>query len=253
MLWYKAWLDTRWRFFVGLGLLVVEVLANELTYPDVQGLLDIALKPDSNSLLVQQFNQVAQISSSFRGYIWAQLIRENMFFMWALFAVLLGADGPFSRRTGTAFTLSLPVSRRRLRVIRSATDLTELFLMALLPTLLIPLFAPAVGHSYSLADSFVYGVSIFLGGAVFYCLALLLAALFEDRWRAIVCGIAVVVLVELCKDLLPALAAFTPAGAMTGESYFHSGTLAWASIVIWAGAAAALFYAAVRFIEARDF
>ena len=63
------------------------------------------------------------------------------------------------------------MSRRRVYAVRAATDLAELFLLALIPMLLITLAAPAIGHSYALADALVHGIGIFVGGTVFYCLA----------------------------------------------------------------------------------
>jgi ABC-2 type transport system permease protein len=253
MLWYKAWLDTRWRFLIGLGLLTVVALANVLSYPYVQGVMELALKAGSSSPVAHEIDRAAQLSSSFRGYVWAQVVHENLIFLWALFAVLLGADGPFSQRSGAVFTLSLPVSRRRLFTVRAATDLAELLLLALVPMLLIPLMAPVVGQSYAPADALVYSVAVFLGGAVFYCMTLLMSTLFEDRWKSIVLALAIVVVVQVCKDLLPAVTSFTPAGAMDGESYFRTGTLAWTGIAIWVAAAVALFHAAMRFIDARDY
>ncbi len=36
MLWYKAWLDTRWRFLLGLGLLLVFACGTVMSFPTVQ-------------------------------------------------------------------------------------------------------------------------------------------------------------------------------------------------------------------------
>ena len=42
MLWYKAWLDTRWRFLIGLALLVSIALGNALSYPWAQAIFEAA-------------------------------------------------------------------------------------------------------------------------------------------------------------------------------------------------------------------
>jgi len=253
MLWYKVWRDTRWRFLIGLGILTGTALANVLAYPSVHGLLAVGLVVDPDDLLAHEINWVAQVSSSFRGYVWVQLVRQNLFYLWTIFAVLLGAEGPFSQRTGAIFTLSLPVSRRRVFAVRAATDLGELCVLALVPMLLIPLAAPAVGHTYALADSLVHGFQILMGGAVFYCLALLLATIFEDRWRPIIITLAVAVVGNLCANFFAAGAPFNPATVMVGEGYFRTGMPAWAGISIWPVVSAAMLYAAMRFIETRDF
>jgi ABC-2 type transport system permease protein len=194
-----------------------------------------------------------QESSSFRGFIWVQLVRQNLSYLWIVFAVLLGAEGPFSHRTSAIFTLSLPVSRREVFTVRAATDLAELGVLAFIPLLLIPLAAPVVGYTYALADALVYGMQIFAGGAVFYCLALWLATAFGDRWRPMVITLAAAVAGNLCANFIPVLAPFSPATVMIGESYFRTGMPAWAGMCLWLGVSAAVLYAAVRSIESRDF
>jgi hypothetical protein len=254
MLWYKAWLDTRWRFLIGLVLLLCTALGNALTYPAVQGMLEEASRDGSPSgPLASEINLAAQLSSTFRGYVWDQVIHHNMFYLWTLFAVLLAADGALSQRTGAIFTLSLPVSRRRLCAVRAAADLCELGLLSLLPLLAVALTAPAVGHSYALADALIHGIHILIGGTFFYCLTLLLAAVFEDRWRPILLTLAVLIFVGVSAEFRPALAAFSPMGVMIGESYFRTGTPAWSGLLIWPAIAAGLFFCAVRRIENRDF
>jgi hypothetical protein len=253
MLWYKAWRDTRWKFLIGLGILTGTMLANVLGYPSLHGLLEVSLLPGPSGPLAREINWVTQVSSSFRGFVWVQLIRQNLPYLWIVFAVLLGAEGPLSRRSGAIFTLSLPVSRRRVCAVRAATDLAELGVLAFIPLLLIPLGAPLVGYTYALADALVHGIQILTGGAVFYCLALWLATIFNDRWRAIVITLATAVAANLCTILVPALAPFSPATVMTGEEYFRTGVPAWAGMCIWLAVSAAVLYAAVRSIESRDF
>jgi len=253
MLWYKAWRDTRGRFLIGLGILSGTVLINVLAYPSVHGLLGGALPAGLSGRLLHEINRVTQLSGNFRGYIWVQLIRQNVFYLWIVFAGLLGAEGPFSRRTGAIFTLSLPVSRRRICAVRATTDLAELGVLALIPLLLIPLAAPVVGYSYEFADAVVHGIQILTGGAVFYCLALWLTTIFGDRWRPIGITLAAAVAGNLCTNFIPALAPFSPATVMTGESYFRTGVPAWGGMCIWLAVSAALLHAAVRSIEARDF
>jgi len=253
MLWYTAWRDTRWRFLIGLGILSGIALANTLAYPHWQGLLGGALVAGPGDQPAREINSIAQVSSSFRGYVWVQLVRVNLSYLWVVFAVLLGATGSFSQRSGAIFTLSLPVSRRRVCAVRAATELAELCVLGLAPMLLVPLAAPVVGYSYPLADALVYGIQILSGGAIFYCLSLWLATIFDDRWRPIMITLAVAVIGNLCTNLIAALAPFSPATVMEGESYFRTGVPAWAGICVWLVVSAAVLYAAVRSTEVRDF
>lgn len=250
MLWYKAWLDTRWRFLIGFALLMAVALGNVLAYPWAHAVLETSI---GSGPLAGEVSMASQLAHTFSGYVWVQLVRQNLLDIWTIFAVLIGAEGLLSRRTGAIFTLSLPASRRRLCATRAAADLAELLLLALCPMLLVTLTAPAVGHHYFLGDALVYAIGLFAGGAVFYCAALLLSTLFADRWRPIGLLLAAGVLMELCRSLLPRTAAFTPAAVMEGTQYFRTGTLPWAAIAAWSCVSAAMLYAAVKSLETRDF
>jgi hypothetical protein len=257
MLWYKAWRDTRWRFLIGLALLLTTALGNVLAYHSAQGMLAAALRDAAlkaqGQLVAGEISLFAQLSGTFRGYVWVQVVHQNLLQIWTVFAVLLGAEGLLSQRMSAPFILSLPVSRSRLCGVRQATDLLELCALAVLPMILITLVAPAVGHSYALADALVYGFGLFGGGAVFYGLALVLATVFNDRWRPIVITLAVAIAFLVCKYFVPALAPFSPVNVMDGESYFRTGAPAWPGLLISLSASAAMLYAATRSIEKRDF
>ncbi len=41
MLWYKSWLETRWRFLIGLVLAIGSVCSVVFAYPEVQAILAI--------------------------------------------------------------------------------------------------------------------------------------------------------------------------------------------------------------------
>jgi hypothetical protein len=252
MLWYTAWRDTRWRFLIGLAILSSIAVANILGYPYWQGIA-ASTAAGSNAQVAAEINSIAHVASTFRGYVWVQLVRVNLTYIFIVFAILLGATGPFSQRPGAIFTLSLPVSRRHVYAVRVAMDLTELCALGLIPMLLVPLVAPTIGYSYPLTDTLIQGIQILSGGAVFYCLSLWLATLFDDRWRPLIIPLAVAVLAGLCTNLIPTLAPFSPTTIMEGENYFRTGVPAWAGICIWPAVSAAVLTATSRSIETRDF
>src|SRR5207237_8905801 len=97
-----------------------------------------------------------------------------------LFSVLLGTGGLLSQSSGVLFTLSLPVSRNRLLAVRAASGLAELFLLALVPSFVIPLFAPAIGERYAIGTLFVAALCVFVAVSIFFTLALLLSRVFVD-------------------------------------------------------------------------
>jgi hypothetical protein len=253
MLWYKAWLDTRWRFLAALGILSCVAFATIFAYSSVQGLLSMVASKGADGPLASELTELAQLSKSFRGYIWAQFVRQNLLELWILFAVLVGSEGLIARGRGAVFTLSLPVSRDHLCIVRAATNLTELCVLALIPMLLIALLAPAAGHSYALEDALVLGFSSFAGGAVFYCLSALLAAVLWDRWKATVIALAAAVAIYLCTRLMPAVGPYSPISVMGGDSYFQTGESAWVALFTWLVISVSMLYAAVRSVRMRDF
>ena len=44
MLWYKSWLETRWRFLIGLVLLMLSAATTVFSYPQVVKLLPMVPK-----------------------------------------------------------------------------------------------------------------------------------------------------------------------------------------------------------------
>src|SRR3984893_7609162 len=127
MLWYKAWLETRWRFVSGLALLMCSAAAIVLTYPEVVKLLPAASRLEVGGALGRRVAEGAALARDYRGYIWSQWLRESLRQLWVLFAVLLGTGGLLAQASGggALFTLSLPVSRNRLIGVRAGTGLAE--------------------------------------------------------------------------------------------------------------------------------
>jgi hypothetical protein len=254
MLWYKAWLDTRSRFWIGLVLLAVLACGIVAEFPQVQRILPLVGETpvDPSDPLSHPLARAAELSRTFRGFVWHQWFQGNALMVGALFAALLGTSRLFSSSTrGLLFTLSLPASRRRWLATRAATGLAEMLVLMVLPSLAISLFAPLIGQQYGVGEALLHALCAFVGMAAFYGLALLLSTIFQDTWRPIliVCLIAVCV---MFVDLL------VPNGlgvlrVLAAEEYFRGGSLPWAGLSIFVVATAALLYAAARNIERLDF
>src|SRR6266545_2479379 len=112
MLWYKAWMETRWRFLIGLALLMLSAGGLVLTYPQVVKLLSAAPKLDLGGVLGRRVMEAVELAKNYRGYVWSHWFGQNLTQMWSLFAVLLGSGGMLSQASGggTLFTLSLPAT-----------------------------------------------------------------------------------------------------------------------------------------------
>ncbi len=251
MLWTKSWLETRWRFLIGLALLFCSAAGAVFTYPQVLKLL--ALVPaDAGGELGRRIRESAELARSYRGFVWSNWFRQNLSQMATLFAILLGTAGLLSQSGGALFTLSLPVSRRRLLGVRAAAGLSELFVLAVVPSLVIPLLAPAIGQSYSVGSALIHSACLFVAVSVFFSLAFLLSTMFSDAWRplllALVAAFALALLDQLFRS--PAYSLFR---VMSGESYFRGGQLPWGGLLASAAASALLLGGAAMNFARRDF
>lgn len=255
MLWYKSWLETRWRFVVGLALLMLSACATVLTYPQVMKLLPLTPTVDASGEIGRRLTEAMELARSYRGYMWSQWYRQNMLQMWALFAVLLGTGGLLSQASGggALFTLSLPASRNRLLGVRAATGLAELLVLAFVPSLLLPVLSPTIGQTYGIGDALVHSACMFIAGAVFFSLAFLLSTVFSDVWRPLLVVVCVATVLAFLELIVPDLSRYSVFRVMSGEVYFHGGGLPWLGLSASAAASAAMLYGAVINIARRDF
>lgn len=255
MLWYKCWMETRWRFLIGLGLLMLSAAASVLAYPQIVKLLGLAPQIDLGGEIGRRVQEQVALAREFRGYIWSQWFQQGMLKMWIVFAVLLGTGGLLSQVSGggTLFTLSLPATRNRLLGIRAATGLGELLILAVLPALLLPLFAPAVGQTYSVSDALIHGACLFVAGSVFFNLAFLLSTIFSDVWRPIILALCLGALLALVESLIPDLSRYGLFRVISAESYFRGGALPWLGILSSVAVSVALLYGATKNIARQDF
>ena len=255
MLWHKVWLETRWRFWIGLALLTLSAAGIVLSYPQMLKLLAVVPNIDMNGEIGRQVRESAEMARSYRGYVWSQWYVKNMPQLWTLFAVLLGTGGLLSQASGggTLFTLSLPISRKRLVVTRVATGLAELLVLAVVPSLLLLVLSPAVGHTYGLGDALIHSGCLFIAGSVFYSLAVLLSSVFGDVWRPLLIVLCAAVVVGLFEQFFHGLASYGVFRVMSAEVYFRDGGLPWLGLLVSGAASVAMLYGAAMNIARRDY
>jgi len=255
MLWYKSWLETRWRFVIGLGLLMLSAASTVVVYPQVVKLLPMASNVDLSGEIGRRVAESVELSRDYRGYVWSQWFRQNMTQLWTLFAVLLGTGGLLAQSAGggALFTLSLPVSRNRLLGVRAATGLAELLVLAFIPSLLIAVLSPTVGQTYGAGNTLVHGACMFIGGAVFFSLAFLLSTVFSDVWRPLLIVLCVAIMLALSGHVFPDLARYSLFRVMSAEVYFRGGGLPCLVLTASTAVSVAMLYAATRNIARQDF
>lgn len=255
MLWYKSWLDTRWRFLVGLGLLMFLAVGVVVGYPAAASLMPLAEAIDGRGPLGRVIREAVELQRDFRGFVWYQWVRQNLTQTWTLFAVLLGSGGLLAHASGGAarFTLSLAVSRNQVLWTRAATGLAELLVLAVVPFLVIPLLSPAIGETYGIGDVFVHGACLFVAGSAFFSLAFFLSTMFADLWRPLLIACAIAMVVALVEQLAGGGFRYGVFGAMTAQTYFRDAALPWPGLLASATVSAAVFYGAATNFARQDF
>lgn len=256
MLWYKAWLETRWRFVIGLVLLTCAAVAYVMWYPRLAEQLSAAEPSElGDGFVAGQIRQAIEMARDYRGYIWSQWIRQSLRETWTLFAVLLGTGGLLAQTSSGAalFTLSMPVSRRRLLGTRAAIGLAELLVLAIVPALVVPLLSPAIGYSYSAVDALVHAFCLFVAGILFFSLAFLLSTVFSDIWRPPLITLGIAYALVFAEQLSREAGRFGILRVMSAQTYYRSGEIPWVELLLGGAVSAALLYGAVINIERRDF
>ena len=255
MLWYKSWLETRWRFVIGLGLLMFSAAATVLAYPQVLKLLPTMPPPSADGEFARRIAEAAELMRDYRGYVWSEWFHGNMPKYWTLFAVLLGTGGLLSQVSagGGLYTLSLPATRTRLLTTRLMTALGQLFVLAIIPAIVVPLSSPAIGQRYSVGAALIHSACLYIAGTVLFSLTVLLSTVFGDVWRPPLIVLCAAVVLSVAEQFSPALERYGLFRVMSAEQYFRSGTLPWLGLLISAALSAALLYAATRRIARQDF
>ena len=183
MLWYKMWRESWIRFTISavalLWMCAVVVL------------------------LQQQVRAHADEPLSYANYIWHAVYKANVLDLYILLVIMLGLGGLLQERAqGTAgFTLSLPVSRRRLTGVRAAMGMAQVAVMALLPALLIPLLSPCVGQAFPLVRALQFSVLWAGCGMVIFALTFFFSAVFSGAYSPVIASVAGVFVCSVLAEL----------------------------------------------------
>ena len=251
MLWYKAWTETRWWFLIGLVILVCSAAFTVHSYERALTLLPNVPRADFGEAVNRRIAEMVALAQTFPGYVWSQWFLGQFPQTWSLLAAALGAGGLVSlvKRGGALFLLSLPISRTDWFRTRVLTGLTELFVLALVPSLAIPLFSALNGHTFGVGAALVHALCFFLAGSIYFSLAVLLATVFTDMWRPFLIVFGLSLVDQALKELGP-ISLFRVMGA---ESYFRGQGLPWIGLLVTVSLSLLLLRQALSNLQQRDF
>jgi len=253
MLWQHAFLETRWRFLVGLVVLTVSAAFVVLGYPQVMALAQ-SVTPTLDTSLGREVAEAMALSKTYDGYVWSQWFRQNGSQLGSLFAVIIGTGGLLSQGAAARlFTLSMPVSRERLLSMRAAAGLSQVLALTAVPALVIVVVSPLVAKSFSPLDALVYAVCVFVGCAFFFSLAFFFSSIFGNVWTPVVLALCAGAALGALDRLTPGAGGFSLLQMMHGDSYFFGRGLPWPMLVASALASSAFVYAGIRHVARQDF
>jgi ABC-type transport system involved in multi-copper enzyme maturation permease subunit len=168
MLWYKAWRESRGRFFLAAGAVTMYCLAALVR-------ARTAFPPPEVPLL------------PYSAFVWGEFYAPFRAVAFSFIALVLGLGGlQRERGAGTApFTLALPVGRGRLVATRVLVGLAELIGVALIPIVVVPGLSPVLAHQiYPASQSVQYAVLFLSWGVVWFAGGLLWSVLFRGEFTA---------------------------------------------------------------------
>jgi len=235
MLWYKGWLETRFRLLFILGFTTF-------------------------ILLLQYSVRTATPPPGARDPAFGLILFSNPTLVLMLCALLGGAGivtQPSLQATkglhgSTLFTLSLPVSRLRLLAVRAGTGWLEVVVVIAALCCGMWLVSPAFRAVATPVEMLEYAGTLMACASALYCFSVLLATFLDDQWRAWGTMLSAAALWWLSTHTpLPASANIFR--AMREGSPLLAHTMPWTAMAFSLGLAAILFFAALKVVQFREY
>ncbi|HWQ54304.1 MAG TPA: hypothetical protein VN442_11505 [Bryobacteraceae bacterium] len=226
MLWYKAWLETRWRFVFTIGSMALLFLPGPL----------LGVPPER---------------------LWRSL-QLGSALLYCFAALFLAGAGINSQTTYGAmsgfhrsmlFTLSLPVSRRRLFFVRAGLGAIETCVFVVMMAGLTLYWMPG---AIRIAQVLQYGTRAIVCTLAVYAASAFLACVLDEMWQfmgAWLC-LTVVWLLQPRSDLVSQL---SPLRGMSLFSYPATAPMPWAPVVASAVTATVLVCASVLVLQRKEY
>ena len=245
MLWYKAWRESQATFILSATAISLLCLAFAL------------LRKEAGSAISDE-------PLTYAVYIWKTVYRGYLREIFVILALLLGMGGLMRERdNGTAgFTVTLPVSRRRLVLVRAATGLLEVLGLALLPALLIPSLSAVTGESYPYPQAWQFALLWVAGGSFMFMIGFLSSCIFAGPYTPPIAGLFALMAYSLLSDL-PMMERYSldihDLMSGTGKPWFEPSTARLIGPVPWLPATAFVVIAsafiglACRITQKQDF
>jgi hypothetical protein len=238
MLWLKAWLETRSR-------VVFLILWS------------------SGFLLLFVGGASREASEAPRGVQTVTVVLSAMALVWVFMPAYLagagirtqsgfGAAATKGLHGSTHFTLSLPVSRRRLLLVRATVGFLETLALITLVCAAIWIIFPVLRESATLFEVLQYLLTVYVCSFGVYGLAVLAASLLDDVWIIPVSTVAIV-LIWTFQFVGAVPAPLNPFYPMAEGSSLVTHRLPWAAMAVSLALGSACVFAALKVVRKQEF
>jgi hypothetical protein len=227
MLWYKGWLETRFRLLMALGMVVLM----GSTYVFGMKTKGLGALAGTAAILV------------------------------ALLSIILAGAGivtqPALQTTkglhgSMLFTLSMPVSRFRLLAVRATVGWLEVVLGILAMCFGMWILFPELRGMTTGLEMLEYAGTLIVCASGLYSIPVLLATFLDDQWRLYGSALSFGALWWLSNHMgLPASANVFRAITVNSPLIAHS--VPWFAMALSMGMCGVLFFAAVKIVQAREY
>jgi hypothetical protein len=230
MLWYKFWLETRWRLAFSVTMYVLQMFA-------VYSNMAKHSKPPDASAVLGTLNYV-----------------------WWLTAIFAAANGIKTQSSGispmkglhgsTYFTLTLPISRFQLFSSRALYGIVQMLLVVTSACAATWALFPALRDSSTLGEALLCGVIFTVCSLGFYFLSTLLSIFLDAQWQIYGSLVAIGGVWWLVRGYQSDLNVFR---VFRDSAPLVTHTIPWMAMLVSVWIGLILFVAAAREIERREF
>lgn len=242
MLWYKAWRESRIRFYLGALFLAGFSCIAVLYYGRYSS----------------QLRWTGDEPPSYYEYLWRTVYAggNSLREIFCILVLFLGAGGLHRERASSVgFTLSLPVSRWQLILVRSGVGLLEVAALAFIPGIVLSALSPMIHGSYAASQGAQFALLWTVFGAAIYSLSLLCSTLIAGEYSAALTSLAIFVTYSISTGSIANVNSM-----MSGEGlpYFRSATfelveLPWIQLALAAIFTGILLTCAVQVTRRQSF
>lgn len=259
MLFYKAWLESRARFLVGVAAIIgICTLYIRLRPILVPGWISDLQNPHWSGRPRWLYLGVHDLNF----YTWHFLYENKLQQVWVVFAILLSFGGLLrEKQIGTsAFSLGLPVTRRRWLLTRILVATAESIVLAFTAVITVSLASWSIREPYSVIQIVAHCLLIAVAGVIFLALGAIFSTLIPGEHMAlpltlVLLGIPYLFIQEYVREAAPNgwTHVVDISHVMAGPPHLTWATAPWSGVALSLLLAVCLSFIAVRIGESIEY